>query len=623
MIFRLTKIRAKLTAALMLTALLASAVTSTTLLAYSLAQRIAALGDDLVTTANALGETCHATIAFDIPSEAEILLQTLKSKPTVALAGIFVGDSRLFAGYRRDGQAKSELILPEGPYPLRRLSWHSLEVVNKIVIDGEHVGYFYLRDDLSGIWSTGFALLAVIPLGVIIALGATYFTIRHLQRAITEPVLALAATAENVTRENNYSLRASKQSPDEIGELTDAFNRMLSEIQAGSMALGNSEKRYRNLLATAPLPILVHLEGILLYLNPAAAAFLQQQSSEALIGQSLLPFLASADDQASLLQPDEQSSSAATLHRFPLRFLLPNAEVRDFEVSAIDIDYEGCSSKLLICLDVTEKLAALHALEDYRHQLEELVEERTTELHKAQEQLIAKERLAVIGQLTATVSHELRNPLNSIGNALFNLKLALEAKREDLLNKSLQIATRNIDRCDRIINDLLDYSREGKIKHERIAVDQWLQELLDELAWPEQIRLHTELRSDACIWGDSDRLRQAVLNLIINAQQALLDVDEGEKVIQIASRAAKDRLGILVEDNGPGIPLELRSKIFEPLFSTKVYGIGLGMAVVEDVAKCHLGEIELQTPEGGGSRFILWLPSENNEGGESAKNSDC
>jgi PAS domain S-box-containing protein len=374
------------------------------------------------------------------------------------------------------------------------------------------------------------------------------------------------------------------------------------------VALRSSEQRYRNLLATAPLPILVHCDGIVLYLNQAATQLLQQPSAESLLGRSLLPFFSTDDDRGKLFQTFAGDLAAGGLHSLTLRIFLPPRELRDLEVTSIDLEYEGRRSQLMICLDVTEKLAAERELVEHRNRLEELVEERTVALRHTQEQLLLKERLAILGQLTATVSHELRNPMGSIGNALFNLQLAMEAKRDDLVVKSLQVANRSVERCDRIINELLDYSRKGNRESEELAIDHWLQELLGELVWPEQIRLRTELHSGIRIWGDTNRLRQAIQNLISNAQQALQEVDREDKVILVETRISDERLEIIVEDNGPGIPEDLQERIFEPLFSTKVYGVGLGTAVVEDVMRCHHGGVALQTPEDGGCRFVLWLP---------------
>ncbi len=494
MILQLTKIRTKLTALLLLSSLVATSIASGALSLYWVSLRLTALGDDLETTANALGKTCHATIAFNVPEETNRLLLTLKRKPTVVQARILAPETQTFAEYLRDGQPAVDAALPPPPYPARRVGWNSLEVVTEIVRDGERIGLFYVRDDMATIWSSLSALLLVIPLVVLGALGVTYAAMRRLQRGMTLPITALAETAAQVSQGRNYALRAEKQSPDEIGELTDAFNTMLGEIEAGNTAL-----------------------------------------------------------------------------------------------------------------------------ENYHNRLEALVQERTAALHQAQEQLVQKERLAVLGQLTATVSHELRNPMGSISNALFNLQLALEADRRDLVDSSLSVANRNVERCDRIIGELLDYSRKGKLVEREIEVDPWLQELLEEMIWPAQIRLHTDLRSGACFHGDGDRLRRAVLNVIINAQQALQDAEIPEKTVQVITRVVGDRLHIVIEDNGPGIPEELRGRIFEPLFSTKVYGIGLGMAAVEEIMRCHDGGVELHSPEGGGCRFILWIPFKTTHG---AKNAD-
>jgi PAS domain S-box-containing protein len=608
MIIHLTKIRTRLTALLLLSSLIATTIACTALTSYWISLRVTALGDDLETTANALGDTCRATIAFNLPGEAQKLLQTLRGKPTIDQAFIFTSGTQPFAGYLRNKQPGDVPERPDGPYPVRRLSWNSLEIAAEIVQDGERIGVFYLRDDLSAIWASLSALLLVTPLVVLASLGLTYVALLRLQRRITRPILSLAETAAIVSTSNDYSLRASKQSPDEIGDLTDAFNSMLEKIETASLALRESEQRYRNLLDTTPLPILVHTEGILLYLNPAAAQLLQQDSIEALADRSLLSFLCTPADQAKLLTPSSEPPSPGVVRQYTFKLCVSPDQFIDVAATSIDMDYDGCHSQLVICVDVTEQLQTARQLEDYRNHLEALVEERTAELSRAQEQLVLKERLAVLGQLTATVSHELRNPLGSIGNALFNLGMSLEANRTDLAEGSLQLASRNVERCDRIINELLDYSRKGKINEQEIAIDPWLEDLLGELTWPADIRLLKGLHCGVRILGDGDRLRRAVLNLLINAQQALQEVSREEKYILVETRNCDRHLEIIIEDNGPGIPEGLRTKIYEPLFSTKNFGIGLGMSVVEEVMRSHQGGVELQTPVGHGCRFVLWLP---------------
>ena len=143
----------------------------------------------------------------------------------------------------------------------------------------------------------------------------------------------------------------------------------------------------------------------------------------------------------------------------------------------------------------------------YRRHLEGLVRERTRELEKAQEELINKERLTVLGQLTATVSHEIRNPLGTVRNAVFSIGEAVKQNETDRVNRSLKLAERNIKRCDRIINELLDFTRERKINCELTNIDSWLESVLDEQEIPEGIECVRDLNTNIDLPIDRELLR--------------------------------------------------------------------------------------------------------------------
>ncbi|MCH8887301.1 MAG: GHKL domain-containing protein, partial [SAR324 cluster bacterium] len=233
-------------------------------------------------------------------------------------------------------------------------------------------------------------------------------------------------------------------------------------------------------------------------------------------------------------------------------------------------------------------------------------------LESAQEELVRKEKMAALGQLTATVSHELRNPLGTIRTSVFSI---IKKTSPDKLGiaKSLARIDRSITRCDNIISDLLDYTRNRAPKPSPTDVDQWIAELMKEQDVPDWLELEFKLAvENRPVELDQEYIRRAVINLYDNARQALeggKDGSNGKKPkITIGARIEKKWLKISVKDTGPGMSQEVLDKIFEPLFSTKTYGIGLGLATVRQIVEMNGGTISIKSRLGKGTQALLKLP---------------
>jgi PAS domain S-box-containing protein len=253
--------------------------------------------------------------------------------------------------------------------------------------------------------------------------------------------------------------------------------------------------------------------------------------------------------------------------------------------------------------DVTAEVAG--EIELARH-----VEARTAELRAAQDELIRKERLSVLGQLTATVAHELRNPLSTIRNSLFAVKEGMAARGVTLAHAFERIE-RGITRCDRIVADLIDYARARDPRFEWVVVDDWLGKLLDEQSLPGKVAIKRDLATSRVrLLIDPERLRRAVVNLIDNAVQALpeLSADRPADHIVVNTRTVGRHVQISIDDTGCGIPAEILPKVFEPLFSTRTFGTGLGLATVKQIVEQHRGSVEITSEPGRGTRVIVKLP---------------
>ncbi len=245
--------------------------------------------------------------------------------------------------------------------------------------------------------------------------------------------------------------------------------------------------------------------------------------------------------------------------------------------------------------------------------LERRVEQRTAELQEAQSELMRQERLAAIGHLTATVSHELRNPLGAIRTAIYLVRGRTEGQGLGV-ESALERVDRSVSRCDNIINELLDYTRATVLKPENQLIDDWLQTFLGEQDLPDTVSANLLLGTDGLVAAfDPERLRRALTNLVNNACEALVETPEngeptGPLQLEIRSRVAGDHFEIVVADNGPGIAPETLSHVFEPLFSTKSGAVGLGLPTVKQIMEQHGGDVEVTSTQDSGTQVRLWMP---------------
>ncbi len=238
-------------------------------------------------------------------------------------------------------------------------------------------------------------------------------------------------------------------------------------------------------------------------------------------------------------------------------------------------------------------------------------------LKDVQDELLKRGRLEQLGQLTATVAHELRNPLGAVRTSAFLLERKIKDKGLGV-EAQLQRINNGISRCDSIITQLLDFSRTKQISAQPTNLDEWLVGIIEEEAkrLPAAVEIECALGlADMDVPFDPARLQRAVINLISNASEAM--VGTGEDVSKFSVKHPKlsvvttsqDGMAIItVSDNGPGISSDILEKIREPLFTTKSFGTGLGIPAVEQIATQHGGRLEISSEIGLGAKFSIYLP---------------
>ena len=259
--------------------------------------------------------------------------------------------------------------------------------------------------------------------------------------------------------------------------------------------------------------------------------------------------------------------------------------------------------------EIAERKRAEAELEKHQEQLEEMVEERTQELLDAQEQLVRREKLAVLGQLAGGVAHELRNPLGVISNAAYYLKM-VHPDADDTTKEYLDMISSEVHGAEKIISDLLDLARTRLGEREEIAVSVLVDRVLEKHPLPEGVQVTTQIADDLPrVYVDPGKIDQVLLNLVTNACQAM--PEGGQLTINAAGRGdprGRPEVSISITDTGCGISAENMEKVFEPLFTTKARGIGLGLPVAKTLVEGHGGTIGVESQVGQGSTFTVRLP---------------
>ncbi|HME50873.1 MAG TPA: PAS domain S-box protein [Candidatus Lokiarchaeia archaeon] len=240
----------------------------------------------------------------------------------------------------------------------------------------------------------------------------------------------------------------------------------------------------------------------------------------------------------------------------------------------------------------------------FNQELEQRVEARTKDLEVAQEKLIRQEKLAAAGKISSTISHELRNPLAAISNSIYYLNMKL-GDADEKIRKHVELIQAEVERSRQIITNLLDFTRIKPPEFSKVSLSNVIKTSLSHVTIPDNVSIETgDTTNDIQLEIDPDLMQQAFINIITNAFQAM--PQGGNLYITIGSLG--EQVTVAFKDSGVGIPPENIQKLFEPLFTTKKSGIGLGLALVKDIIDKHGGEIIVESDAGIGTTFTIIIP---------------
>ncbi len=240
-------------------------------------------------------------------------------------------------------------------------------------------------------------------------------------------------------------------------------------------------------------------------------------------------------------------------------------------------------------------------------------------LRETQDEVIRKGKMAQLGQLTATVAHDIRNPLGSIRTSTFLLRRKFSPTNPTMV-KPLDRIEKGVARCDGIITELLEFARTKDLNLELRPLDDWLVNLVKETAeqLPPEVSFECTLGTGVKeVSFDADSIARAIVNFLNNASEAMVGKGSDKPVkptenptISVSTKLTGRGVEISVTDNGPGISAENLEKIRDPLFTTKSFGVGLGLPSVEKIFEKHEGGMEIVSTPGNGATFTGWFPLE-------------
>jgi signal transduction histidine kinase len=234
-----------------------------------------------------------------------------------------------------------------------------------------------------------------------------------------------------------------------------------------------------------------------------------------------------------------------------------------------------------------------------------VIEALSDHFSRLEDRLLRAQRLAFVGQLSAGVAHELRNPLSVIETSVFILSERLADV--PIAARQLKRISEQVSTATAIISELLEATRNRPIDRVPLDLAVVAREAIAQVPRPSHITLALDLAPGvALLNGDPRRLRQVVVNLLSNATRALQETPSPRLAVCVA--ATDDHATLTVDDNGPGIAPDDLPQLFEPLFSTRAEGTGLGLAISRRIAEAHGGTLTAANAPDGGARFTLTLP---------------
>ncbi len=416
---------------------------------------------------------------------------------------------------------------------------------------------------------------------------ALFFILNYFYYVVSVRPLKKASSffRDVITGERGLEAKYDVKGHDEIAELSESFNQMVSHLKKSQDSLIASELQYRSIFEGSKDTIIVtDCQGLIIDINNAGVELLGANAREEVVHVLSLPDCFADERTVSDFMGSMETDGVAKDYETVFRRkdgseinVLLTATFR----SDLDMDICGCEC---IIKDITER-------------------------KRMEQQIRQADKLASIGQLAAGVAHEINNPLSIV---LGYTKLLQQEATEGVVLKDLEAIRQNAEQCKKIVEDLLNFSRQKKPHYAQADINDTVESVLAVVEGRLSENNITLIRdydsSLPLITMDVDKIRQVCMNLLMNAYQAV--GPKGKITVATTRNILKDGVVVTFSDTGSGIPKNIQNRIFDPFFTTKEpgQGTGLGLAVSYGIIKEHNGDISFKSEEGEETTFRVWLP---------------
>jgi PAS domain S-box-containing protein len=593
-------IRRKIMTVTMLTSVVVLILAVAAFMAYDLVAYRESMRRSLTTLAQVTAENSTAALAFGNEKDASDTLSSLRLEPQIVAAGLYDSSGKIFVWYPTNLTASD---FPARPPESHRFAGGHLFLSQRVAHDNNLLGHLYLESDMRYFYERVKIYSAIAGLILFGSLIVALVLANRLQKRISDPIIRLASTARTVSERRDYSVRAPKLAPDELGILTDAFNDMLSRIEQHAIT-----SAFLSAIVESSDDAIIgkDLTGKVVSWNAGAERMFGYTAAE-MVGSSIERVVAPD-------RPDEERRILENANRgetrlyetirirkdgTPVHLSLSVSPIRDAQGAIV-----GVSS---IARDITERKRAEEQILELNAELEHRVQIRTAELTSANQELEA---------FTYSVAHDLRAPLRHIDAFTRILQEDFAGAFPPEAAQLLETIRRGSENMSRLVNDLLNLAHVGRqeMKKEHTSLNQLIVEVMTELKRETEGReIQWQVADLPMVDGDPGLLKQVFANLLSNAVKYTRPRQRA--VIEIGLRVMNDEPVIYVRDNGVGFSMKYADKlfgVFQRLHRAEEFeGTGVGLAIVERVIRRHGGHIWAESEVDKGATFYFSLDGLN------------